>query len=234
MDFMNEILDNLVMKILILAALEKEVSVLNRLIKAESKDGFCYAKINNNEIYTAITGVGILNAFSTTLALIEEVHPDIVINIGTAGGHTLEVKDGDIIVCDEAIYHGGYIMTNTPASTWDVIEETELTIKGDEKLSKLFDSVDATIHHGKTLSGDFFTRDKDVIIALNEKYHHLCEDMETIAIYKVCKEKKIPAIAYRIISNNELRGTLYEDNVLEVNEKLQSIIVQLLNSLGSL
>ena len=57
--------------------------------------------------------------------------------------------------------------------------------------------------------------------------------METIAVYKVCKEKKIPAIAYRIISNNELRGTLYEDNVLEVNEKLQSIIVQLLNSLGS-
>ena len=233
MDFKNKIFDNLVMKILILAALEKEVSVLNRLIKAESKDGFCSAKINNNEIYTAITGVGILNAFSTTLALIDVIHPDIVINIGTAGGHTLEVKDGDIIVCDEAIYHGGYIMTNSPTSTWDVIEETNLVIKGDEKLSKLFDSVNFTIHHGKTLSGDFFTRDKDVIIALNNKYHHLCEDMETIAVYKVCKEKKIPAIAYRIISNNELRGTLYEDNVLEVNEKLQSIIVQLLNSLGS-
>ena len=234
MDFKNKILDNLVMKILILAALEKEVSVLNRLIKAESKDGFCSAKINSNEIYTAITGVGILNAFSTTLALIDVIHPDIVINIGTAGGHTLEVQDGDIIVCDEAIYHGGYIMTNSPTSTWDVIEETNLVIKGDEKLSKLLDSVNFTIHHGKTLSGDFFTRDKDVIIALNNKYHHLCEDMETIAVYKVCKEKKIPAIAYRIISNNELRGTLYEDNVLEVNEKLQSIIVQLLNSLGSL
>ena len=219
------------MEILILAALDKEISVLNKLINAETKDGFCFAKINNNEVYTAITGVGILNAFSTTYSLIEKIHPDVVINIGTAGGHILDVIDGDIVVCDEAIYHGGYIMNNTPASTWNVIDETELVIKGDERLSKLLDreSIATTIHHGKTLSGDFFTKDKEIINAVHNKYHHLCEDMETIAIYKVCKEKKIPAIAFRIISNNELRGTLYEDNVLEVNEKLQLIIVQLLN-----
>ena len=224
------------MKILILGALEKEISVLNKLINAELKHDFCFAKVNGNEVFTAITGVGTINAFSTTSSLIDEIHPDVVINIGTAGGHTLEVNDGDIIICDEAIYHGGYIMDATPTSTWNVIEETNLTIKGDEKLSKLLDelNVSATIHHGKTLSGDFFTRDKDIIIALNNKYHHLCEDMETIAIYKVCREKKIPSIAYRIISNNELKGTLYEDNVLEVNEKLQRIIAQLLNSLGSL
>lgn len=36
------------MKILILAALDKEISVLNKLIYAETKDGFCFAKINNN------------------------------------------------------------------------------------------------------------------------------------------------------------------------------------------
>ena len=92
--------------------------------------------------------------------------------------------------------------------------------------------MDATIIHGKTLSGDFFTKDIEVIKSLNNKYHHLCEDMETIAIYKVCQEKKIPSIAYRIISNNELKGTKYDDNVLEVNEKLQRIIFQLLNCLN--
>ena len=221
------------MKILILGALNKEVSTLNKLINAENRDGFCYARIKGNEVFSAVTGVGILNAFSSTYSLVEKIHPDIVINIGTAGGHTLDVKDGDIVVCDEAIYHGGYIMEKAPASSWNVIEDTNLTIKGDDKLSKLFALVktDVTIHHGKTLSGDFFTRDKDVINVLHNKYHHLCEDMETIAIYKACKEKTIPAIAYRIISNNELRGTLYEDNVLEVNEKLQRIIVQLLNCL---
>ena len=221
------------MKILVLAALEKEISVLNNLINTETKDGFCFAKINNNEIYTAITGVGILNAFSMTNLLIEKLHPDFAINIGTAGGHTLEVNDGDVVVCDEAIYHGGYIMTNNPTSSWNVIEETNLVIKGDEKLSRLFNEVkaNATIHHGKTLSGDFFTRDIEVIKALNNKHHHLCEDMETIAIYKACKDKNTPCIAYRIISNNELRGTLYQDNVLKVNKKLQTIIFEFLNYL---
>ena len=219
------------MKILILGALEKEISILNKLINAEKKDGFCFAKLNDNEIYTALTGVGILNAFSSTSSLIERINPDVVINIGTAGGHTLDVKDGDIVVCDEAMYHGGYVMDDAPTSNWDVIKETNLVVKGDEKLTKLLDriSIDATIHHGKTLSGDFFTKDKEVIKALNKKYHHICEDMETIAIYKVCEDKKIPAIAIRIISNNELRGTLYEDNDLEVNKKLQTIIAQLLN-----
>ena len=222
------------MRILILGALEKEVSVLNELIKAEKRPDFFYKKMDKNEIFTAITGVGTLNALTKTYSLIDIIHPVIVINIGTAGGHTLDINDGDIVVCDEAVYHGGYIVDNNPASSWNTIEETELTIKGSEELSSLLEQVHTgDIRHGKTLSGDFFTRDINVINALRNKYHHLCEDMETIAIYKACEEKKTPCIAYRIISNNELRGTLYDDNVLKINKKLQTIIVDLLNFLDS-
>lgn len=221
------------MKILFLGALEKEISVLNELIKAEKKDNFFYAKTNKNEVFTAIVGVGILNALTNTYSLVENIRPDIVINIGTAGGHSLDINDGDIVVCDEAIYHGGYIMNDSPTFSWNTIEETNLTIIGSEELSRLLEeaNVDATIRHGKTLSGDFFTKDVNVINALRNKYHHLCEDMETIAVYRACKEKKTPCIAYRIISNNELRGTLYNDNVLRVNKKLQTIIFDLLNYL---
>ena len=182
------------MKILILAALEKEISVLNKLTKAKKQEDFCYAKVNENEVYTALTGVGILNAFTTTTSLIEKIKPDAVINIGTAGGHTIDIKDGDIVVCDEAIYHGGYIMDNNPPSMWKQIKEVNLVIKSDESLSKIFDksNINATVHHGKTLSGDFFTKDKQLIKTLHDKYHHLCEDMETIAVYKFVKKRRFP------------------------------------------
>ena len=221
------------MKILILGALEKEISVLNELLKAEKQTDFFFKKMTKNEIYTAVVGVGTINALTATYSLIENIRPDIVINIGTAGGHTLDINGGDIVICDEAIYHGGYIMNNSPVFNWNTIEETNLIIKGDEKLSKLIEqaNIDCVVRHGKTLSGDFFTKDVKVINALEKKYHHLCEDMETIAIYKVCKEKKTPCIAYRIISNNELRGTLYDDNVLVVNKKLQTIVFGLLRFL---
>ena len=96
-----------------------------------------------------------------------------MINIGSAGGHTIEITAGDIVVCDKAIYHGGYIMTQEPTKNW-----------------------------------------------------------ETIAIYHVCHSKKVPVIAYRIIANNELQGTLYEDYVYEVNHTLQTVIAELLNSLN--
>ena len=223
------------MRILILGALEKEISVLNDLINAEKHADFFYKKMNKNEVFTAVTRVGIINALTKTYSLIESVHPDIMINIGTAGGHSLDVDDGDIVVCDEAIYHGGYVMNDSPAFSWDVIGETNLVIKGSGELSNLLEKInaDSVIHHGRTLSGDFFTRDVKVINTLREKHHHLCEDMETIAIYKACKEKKIPYITYRIISNNELKGSLYEDNVLKVNKKLQIIIVDLLQYLDS-
>ena len=221
------------MRILILGALEKEITVLNELLKVENEKDFFFKKMAKNEVFTGIVGVGIFNAFTMAYSLIEQIHPDILINIGTAGGHTLDIDDGDIVVCDEAIYHGGYIMNDSPSSNWRTIEETNLAIQGDKELSRLFEkaNIHAPIHHGKTLSGDFFTRDVNTINALRNKYHHICEDMETIAIYKVCKEKKTPCIAYRIISNNELRGTLYDDNVLEVNRKLQTIIFELLNYL---
>ena len=224
------------MKILIVAALDKEIDILNDLLIAKKKMNYHYKEMGKNEIYTSIVGVGTLNALTNTQSLIDEINPDFVINIGTAGSYVLEVNDGDIVVCDEAIYHGGYILTNSPSSDWETLKETNLSIKGDKKLSKLLDKIDTgcAIYHGKTLSGDFFTKDLKTITALTEKYHLLCEDMETLAIYKACEIKKIPCIAYRIISNNELKGTSYEDNVLIVNKKLQKVIFDLLKHLDSL
>lgn len=221
------------MKVLIVAALDKEINILNDLLKAKKKKDYYFKKMGKSEIYTSIVGVGTINALTNTQSLIEEINPDYVINIGTAGSFVLEVDIGDIVVCDEAIYHGGYILTNSPSSDWDTIKETNLSIKGDKKLSKLLDKIDTgcAIYHGKTLSGDFFTKDLKTISALTEKYHLLCEDMETLAIYKACEKKKIPCIAYRIISNNEIKGSKYEDNVLFVNKKLQEVIFDLLERL---
>lgn len=221
------------MKILIVAALDKEIDILNVLLKAKKRKDYHFKEMGNNEIYTSIVGVGIINALTNTQSLIEEIYPDCLINIGTAGSFVLEVNDGDIVICDEAIYHGGYILTNSPSSDWKTIKETYLSIKGNKKLSKLLDKIDTgcAIYHGRTLSGDFFTKDVKTINTLRDKYHNLCEDMETLAIYKACEEKKIPCIAYRIISNNEIKGSKYEDNVLAVNKKLQEVIFDLLEHL---
>lgn len=221
------------MKILILGALDKEINILNKLISAEKNGSYYITKVKKNIVFTAVTGVGIMNAASSTASLVDQLKPDCVINIGSAGGHTIEINAGDIVVCDKAIYHGGYIMTEEPTKNWETIEETNLELTGDEKLSKLIDRFKKSVKilHGTTLSGDFFTKDKECILAMQKKHHHLCEDMETIAIYQVCHNKKVPVIAYRIITNNELQGTLYEDYVDEVNQTLQTIIAELLNSL---
>jgi adenosylhomocysteine nucleosidase len=221
------------MKILILGALDTEISTLNRLIDAKLNNDFYFANVNKNEIYLAVTGVGIMNATFSTLKFIKQINPDNVINIGTAGSHRIDIKDGDIIICEKAIYHGGYVLNGSSISNSEIMLDTFLIHSGNTKLSKLIDriKVDTNVYHGATLSGDFFTKDVETIKSLNNKYHHLCEDMETIAIYKVCYKEKIPAIAIRIISNNELLGTKYEDNNLKVNIKLQSIIAELLHHL---
>ena len=53
-------------------------------------------------------------------------------------------------------------------------------------------------------SGDVFNREYDRIMWLQNQFHHLSEDMESIGTYCVCNQFGIPCIGIRIISNNEL------------------------------
>ena len=55
-------------------------------------------------------------------------------------------------------------------------------------------------------SADIFSKEYDRIVFLNKIFGEDCEDMESIAAFKVCEIFNVDRVAFRIISNNELTG----------------------------
>ena len=67
------------------------------------------------------------------------------------------------------------------------------------------------------------------VLDVRERAGEDCEDMESLAAYRVCRRFAVPCLGLRIISNNELTGEAYRR---EVGEDLQDFLLSVLAHLG--
>ncbi|MCR5796979.1 MAG: 5'-methylthioadenosine/S-adenosylhomocysteine nucleosidase [Eubacterium sp.] len=174
------------------------------------------------------TNMGLVYATLATTLAIEKYAPRIVINQGTAGTHTESVKVGDIVVGEKAYNIHDMTTPNLPPGegshpeNWrahmkrGVSARPECVCEFYEKLKKA-----NTVHKGILGSGDFFTKEADRVKWLHEQYGHLSEDMESFAVYRTCNELDVPAVAIRIIANDEVKGIPYDE---VYGRKLQEVI----------
>ena len=86
-----------------LSALKKYLSIknINKLYELT----FYEAELNNQKIILVESGVGKVNAARTTQILIDNYHPDVVYNIGVAGGIANSLEVGDIVVSSSLVQH---------------------------------------------------------------------------------------------------------------------------------
>lgn len=96
------------MRILILAAMDKEVQLIKNILenaKCENVNGnlpIIRGSINGHTIYVGKCGIGKVNAAVNTLLLINTLHPDLILNSGVAGGAGLPI--GSVLVADNVAY----------------------------------------------------------------------------------------------------------------------------------
>ncbi len=220
--------------ILIQGAMDIEVEYLIAQLEKKEKHTiagyeFYTGYIHTSKLIVSKTLVGVVNATTSTTIGIMTFQPDIVINQGIAGAHKSNVHIGDIIIgkkcCNINAFsmptkHKGY--SSNPFE-WEPNKRGEEIQSGDEKLvstfKEFFESYNEnTIYTGTLGSGDVFNREYDRITWLQNRFNHLCEDMESIGTYSVCNRFKIPCIGIRIVSNNELTN--------ERLDKEQAVILQ--------
>ena len=145
-------------KILILAAMPNEINYLilkfEKITEEEIKGYKCYkTNIKNNEIYFLLTQVGEINSSISTTKAILKIHPNKIINIGTAGAHKKNLKIGDLIIGEEIINMNSIITPfkklneGSNSLIWNItnfISDSEnklIKLKGDENLIKLIEKV---------------------------------------------------------------------------------------------
>lgn len=205
--------------ILIQGAMPTEVCFLIDYYHPHTKEtiagfDFYIASYKNTKIIISQTQIGIIDATQSTTIGLQKYHSDIVINQGCAGGATLDIKIGDVVVGISAVYINAFNTLVRPKSAgsnaleWLPRTHRPIVVGATKTLIDLAaDFFGSKVAYDCLGSGDMFNRETDRINYLHSCFGHVCEDMETAAVYKVCEDFGVDHIALRIISNNELSFT---------------------------
>lgn len=189
---------------------------------------FYETAISNTRVIISQTEMGIMNASVCTMIAIQKYHPDLIINQGTAGAHLKELKVGDIIIGEEAVYINS---TRSPAKCegqgsnaleWRPSKSHSILIKADRNLLQRAKSIPykGNLLQGRLGTGDIFSKEVDRINLLHSQLGEVSEDMESIATYKACQAMDVPVIGIRVISNNEITGNSDVEGQFKVSQTL--------------
>ena len=223
--------------IIIQGAMPKEIQPYQEYFKNlnyKNIDGYDFYEtiVGDKKIIISLTQMGIMNATIATMIAINNFKPDFILNQGTAGAHIKSLCVGDIVVATSCAYINKF---KTPTKfegqgsnplEWKVmtsvqnIFETKQTVL--EKSKQIL--AGQKVVYGVLGCGDMFSRETDRINYLRSIFDEQCEDMESVAVYKVCQNYGIDCLGIRVISNNEL-----VENSGSVSENIELCMANLKN-----
>lgn len=232
--------------ILIQGAMESEIEPYVQVLKNyEIKDAsgyrFYVGEIENFKVIVALTGVGIMNATASTVIALLNFEVDVVINQGVCGAHLESLKIGDVIVGKTAAYINKFqtevkgLGEGSDALSWIPMKNgcyrfdaTQSLVDKAEILKEKHNLI-----FGVLGTGDMFSREADRINQLHKLFGEITEDMESVAVYKVCSEFEKQFIGFRIVSNNEFKQELgtSKSNRKDCMDKLGKIVLDYLKLL---
>jgi adenosylhomocysteine nucleosidase len=236
---------NIAKPILIQGAMEVEIETLKKKINNLKKEivddyEFYVGELEGYPIVISKTEIGIMNVGISTAIAIKHYSPKIIINQGTAGGFGTTVHRGDIVVGTDCFNLNSYKTTYKKRGEGSNPNEWELLtfcdgvdhfekIEADKDLVNFIKKIDQIINnkniiYGTISSGDCWNQEIDRIEYINNKYGALCEDMETIGVYKTAKRYNVPVVGIRVISDNEILEEEY-DRTLASN--VQDFVISL-------
>lgn len=194
----------------IIGAMTLEVQALKELmdnaqIETVSTIDFYSGKINGVDTVVAVAGVGKVNAAVCAQTMILKYSPDIVINVGVAGGLDTGFKIGDIAVADAVVEHD---MDTSPlgdavgyVSGIGMVEmPCDKTVA--DMMVKAIETV-GTIHakRGIIASGDQFINTQEEREKIVGNFGAIAAEMEGASIGHVCVMNNVKFGVLRAISD---------------------------------
>lgn len=179
-----------------------------------------YAFYEAGDVVISRTAVGIMNAAISTMEAIRAYAPACVVNQGAAGGATRETRVCDLVIGLDSAYINDLRMPartagmGSDALKWRSGSQYRERPRADERLVAIAGEIpyaEGRVLFGTLGAGDIFSREIDRIDQLHAWHGHLCEDMESAAVYRACAACGVPVIGIRAVSNNELTGQTDDD-----------------------
>lgn len=193
----------------IIGAMDIEVQKLKELLtdtKNEKISGvdFVSGKLGNAEVVVAKCGIGKVFAAICAEAMIMRYKPEIVINIGVAGGLSDKLKIGDIVIADSVAQHD--MDTTALGEEPGFLSEIKLVkIPADKKavetLKNACDTLSLSYEAGTIASGDQFVSDFETKKRIQDTFSAKACEMEGASIGQVCYVNNVPFGTLRAISD---------------------------------
>jgi adenosylhomocysteine nucleosidase len=187
-------------KVAVISAMEIELSFVEDFFENREgwvKTGSIYAnEALDIEVHTKVLGIGKVNAAYQTADLISLYHPDLVINVGYAGGLITNAKTGDVAIGTD------YVQVDFIPYNDIVPPQIQETPK---KIVKLLEDTAKELSvytvSGRIATGDFFLHDSGQKAQIIEEFHPVAFDMESAAIAQVCTGKETDFVSLRTFSD---------------------------------
>ena len=196
--------------IAVLCAMKSELNeVVARMdsMHAVEEDGMTYycGLIADRETVASECGVGKVASAVVCSMMISRFHPELLINVGVAGGCRDFENTLDIIVGERLTYHdwNNLVINNQPNG----FDTNQYVFHGDPQLNQLAVSAfrgncRTHIYRGDIVSGDtFVTLKEDVERIIRDYPEAYCCDMESASIAHCCSMQKTPFLILRSLSD---------------------------------
>jgi len=226
------------MNISIIFAMDSELEAFLTLF-----DSVKTSHIGNHKLYTVSekghrvtmikSGIGKVHAAHITTLYLSHERPDLLINIGVAGGVNASV--GDIVVAKNVMYHD--VDVRAFDYEYGQIPEAPVRFEGDKEAYDLatdtLDKLGFPYKKGRIVSGDVFLNNVGQINPALDMSDVYAVDMEAAAIAHVAYLENVPFITLRSISDtldSETQMDEYDDHMAlsatKVAKALKAIIAK--------
>lgn len=213
--------------IIVLGALDFELYTVIAALEGREATELCgfpvvSGRLDDYPVIAARTKVGTVNTALLTTLLIDRFHPLCLVSQGTAGSHLPSLHVGDVILGEQVVSINACHMDERDC------RELEMLCREEWQEHRCYASSPALLSaaertgygrgrliRGVIGTGDFWTHGSEAIRAIQERYGTFCEEMESFAAAQVCALTGTPFLCLRIVSNNELTGEKFEDDLAQ-------------------
>ena len=195
-------------KILVVSALRQEIEFAEKYI--EKKNGWqkvadnWFVNDNNKiELFIKVLGVGKVNAAIYTTDAIHEVNPDLIINVGVAGGLDDDLDVGSVVIGTDYVQVD--MKTLIPENAPVINDSPEYLINALEHIAR---KKGFAYKKGRIATGDFVLYERTKRRKIKKEFTPLAFDMETAAVAQVATAKNIDFIGIRSFSDMANKKTI--------------------------
>lgn len=195
---------------------------------------FWRGRLGDKQVVISRTEVGPINVVAATALAITTFRPRLIINQGTAGATTPDLRIFDIVAGEATVDYGGFSSSHADAGegsdpvNWMRMPH-RLRLGGEERVALpvfpgdpdvLAFALSQPYEHGRVVKGIIgsafqFNREVDRLLWIRETYEAVSEDMESAFAAGAALGFNTPFLAIRIISDSDFYAPGIHPNAAE-------------------